>query len=186
MNRILPPADTDLRVFRDPASVAVVGATADPAKWGCWLAKGALAGRHRREVYLVNRSGVEILGRASHRALGELPATPELVALCVPPAHIGAVVDEALALGTRGFLGITAGVPDEAAIARRITDAGARLVGMNSLGIYDSSTELRLAWGEFTPGPIAVISQSGQLGSEIAILAARAGLGVSRFVSIGN
>ena len=186
MNRTLPPADTDLRVFRDPASVAVVGATADPAKWGYWLAKGALAGRHRREVYLVNRSGAEILGEASHRCLGELPATPELVALCVPPAHIGAVVDEALALGARGFLGITAGVPDEAAIARRITDAGARLVGMNSLGIYDSSTELRLAWGDFTPGPIAVISQSGQLGSEIANLAARAGLGVSRFVSIGN
>ena len=186
MNRTHPPADTDLRVFRDPASVAVVGATADPAKWGYWLAKGALAGRHRREVYLVNHSGAEILGRASHRCLGELPATPELVALCVPPAHIGAVVDEALALGARGFLGITAGVPDEAAIARRIIDAGARLVGMNSLGIYDSSTELRLAWGEFTPGSIAVISQSGQFGSEIANLAARAGLGVSRFVSIGN
>ena len=98
MNRLPLLADTDLRVFRDPASVAVVGATADPAKWGCWLAKGA-GSRHRREVYLVNRSGVEILGRASHRALGELPATPELVALCVPPAHIGAVVDEALALG---------------------------------------------------------------------------------------
>ena len=186
MNRTHPPADTDLRVFRDPASVAVVGATAGQAKWGYWLAKGALAGRHRREVYLVNRSGAEILGEASHRCLGELPATPELVALCVPPAHIGAVVDEALALGARGFLGITAGVPDEAAIARRITDAGARLVGMNSLGIYDSSTELRLAWGDFTPGPIAVISQSGQLGSEIANLAARAGLGISRFVSIGN
>ena len=75
MNRTHPPADTDLRVFRDPASVAVVGATAGQAKWGYWLAKGALAGRHRREVYLVNRSGAEILGEASHRCLGELPAT---------------------------------------------------------------------------------------------------------------
>ena len=187
MDRTTPPVShAGLHVFRDPASVAVVGASSDPAKWGYWLAEGALAGRHRREVYLVNRSRGEILGRASHRTLGELPATPELVALCVPPPHIGAVVDEALALGVRGFLGITAGVPDEAAIARRIVDAGARLVGMNSLGIYDSSTDLRLAWGRFTPGSIAVISQSGQLGSEIATLAARAGLGVSRFVSIGN
>ncbi|MGF6888427.1 acyl-CoA synthetase (NDP forming) [Nocardia sp. GAS34] len=181
-----PQTDTDLRVFRDPASVAVVGATSDPAKWGYWLAKGALRGGDRREVYLVNRSRAEILGEASHSSLGELPSAPELVALCVPPHHIGSVVDEGLALGVRGFLGITAGVPDERAIARRIADAGARVVGMNSLGIYDSSTDLQLAWGQFTPGPIAVISQSGQLGSEIAILAARAGLGVSRFVSIGN
>jgi hypothetical protein len=32
MNRTHPPADTDLRVFRDPASVAVVGATAGQAR----------------------------------------------------------------------------------------------------------------------------------------------------------
>ena len=31
-----------------------------------------------------------------------------------------------------------------------------------------------------------MVSQSGQVGSEIALLAARAGLGISRFVSIGN
>ncbi|MET4611619.1 acyl-CoA synthetase (NDP forming) [Rhodococcus sp. PvR044] len=181
-----PTTDTDLRVFTDPSSVAVVGATADPAKWGYWLATGALSGRHRRRVYLVNRSGAEIHGESSHAGLHELPDAPELVALCVPPHHVGAVVDEALALGARGFLGITAGVPDERAIAERIRAAGARLVGMNSLGIYDSTTELRLAWGQFTPGPIAVISQSGQVGSEIALLAARAELGVSRFISIGN
>jgi len=57
---------------------------------------------------------------------------------------------------------------------------------MNSLGLYDASTDLQLAWGSFTPGAIAVVSQSGQLGSEIANLAARSGLGISRFVSIGN
>ena len=38
----------------DPVSVAVVGASGNPAKWGYWLAKGALAGRGRRAVHLVN------------------------------------------------------------------------------------------------------------------------------------
>ncbi|MBU3066675.1 acetate--CoA ligase family protein [Nocardia sp. NEAU-G5] len=181
-----PTTDSDLRVFCDPASVAVVGSTADPAKWGYWLAKGALSGRHRRQVYLVNRSRAEILGEASHADLGELPTVPELVALCVPGPHVSTVVDQALALGVRGFLGITSGVPDEPGIAKRIRAAGARLVGMNSLGLYDAAHELCLAWGQFTAGPIAVVSQSGQVGSEIALLAARSGLGVSRFVSIGN
>ncbi|WP_137724149.1 acetate--CoA ligase family protein [Prescottella subtropica] len=175
-----------LDVFRDPASVAVVGASADPAKWGYWLARGALTGRDRRDVYLVNRGGGTLLGAPAHRSLTDLPGVPELVALCVPPAAVGAVVDEALTLGVRGFLGITAGVPDEDAIADRIRAAGARLVGMNSLGLVDTSTDLQLAWGGFTAGHIAIVSQSGQLGSEIAGLAARAGMGVSRFVSIGN
>ena len=180
------PTDTRLRVFSDPASVAVVGSTADPAKWGYWLARGALSGRHRRQVYLVNRDRAEILGESSYADLGELPAVPELVVLCVPGPNIGGVVDHALALGVRGFLGITSGVQDEPAVAARIRAAGARLVGMNSLGLHDAANDLHLAWGQFTAGPIAVVSQSGQVGSEIALLAARAGLGVSRFVSIGN
>ncbi|MDG3014005.1 acetate--CoA ligase family protein [Speluncibacter jeojiensis] len=175
-----------LSMFRDPASVAVVGASDDPAKWGYWLARGALLGRDRREVFLVNRGGGTVLGAPAYRTLSELPTAPELVALCVPPASVGGVVDEALALGGRGFLGITAGVPDEDAIAGRIRAAGARLVGMNSLGIVDAGTDLQLAWGGFASGDIAIVSQSGQLGSEIAGLAARAGMGISRFVSIGN
>lgn len=180
------PVRTDLSVFRDPASVAVVGASANPAKWGYWLAAGALAGEHRREVHLVNSRATEVLGRACASSLSELERAPELVALCVPPAHIGAVVDEALALGTRGFLGITAGVPREAELAARIRSAGARLIGANSLGLVDSGTQLQLAWGSFMPGPVAIVSQSGQLGSEIAQLGQRVGLGVSRFISIGN
>ncbi|WP_182358751.1 acetate--CoA ligase family protein [Tomitella gaofuii] len=175
-----------LRAFRDPASVAVVGASDDPAKWGYWLAQGALKGRDRREVHLVNRGGGTVLGEPAYPSLSDLPAVPELVALCVPPAAVPAVVDEALAMGVRGFLGITAGVADEPAIAARIRAAGARIVGMNSLGIFDASTDLQLAWGHFAPGGIAVISQSGQLGSEIAGLAERAGMGISRFISIGN
>lgn len=181
-----PRPGSGLTVFHDPASVAVVGASADPAKWGHWLARGALRGAHRRDVYLVNASGRPVLDTETHASLGDLPAVPELVALCVPAAHVGAIVDEGLALGVRGFLGITAGVPDEATLAGRVRAAGARLIGMNSLGLYDAGTDLHLAWGDFAPGAIAVVSQSGQLGSEIAILAARAGLGISRFYSIGN
>ncbi|MGW7434083.1 acetate--CoA ligase family protein [Streptomyces sp. NPDC054861] len=177
--------DDGLAVFRDPASVAVVGASADPAKWGHWLARGALDGTHRRAVHLVTHSGGEILGHPCATSLRVLPDVPELVAFCVPATEVPAVVDEALALGVRGLLGITAGVPDAPALAARVTAAGARLIGPGSLGLFDSSSSLRIAWGDFAPGPLAVISQSGQVGSELALLARRAGLGISRFVSVG-
>ena len=180
------PLDRTLRMFRDPRSVAVVGASADESKWGYWLALGALRGSHRRRVELVNRRAGTLFGRPATASLGELSETPELVALCVPGPHVAEVVEEGLALGVRGFLGITAGVPREAELAARIRAAGARLLGANSLGLYDADTELELAWGRFTPGPLAIVSQSGQLGSELAIRGARLGLGVSRFVSIGN
>ncbi|MEP7091819.1 MAG: acetate--CoA ligase family protein, partial [Nocardioidaceae bacterium] len=172
--------------FRTPASVAVVGASDDHAKWGYWLARGALGGRHRRAVYLVNSSSSTVQGETSYPNVTALPEVPELVVLCVPPRFIEGVVNESLARGVKAFLGITAGVTHEQRVGAAIRAAGARIVGPNSLGLYDASTELQLAWGNFTPGPLAIVSQSGQLGSEIAILGERAGLGVSRFISVGN
>ena len=177
---------SSLDPFREPASVAVVGASDDQSKWGYWLARGALAGRHRRKVYLVNRSSPAVQGETSYPSVSVLPEPPELLVLCVPPAFVESVVEEALERGVRAFLAITAGVPHEGRLRSRIVEAGGRIIGPNSLGLYDSSVELQLAWGHFTPGSLAIVSQSGQLGSEIANLAARAGLGVSRFVSIGN
>jgi predicted CoA-binding protein len=76
--------ERDLRPLFEPRSVAVVGASNDPAKWGQWLARGALRGEHRRSVFLVNRSGAEVLGRPTIRSLEELPEPPELVVLAVP------------------------------------------------------------------------------------------------------
>jgi acyl-CoA synthetase (NDP forming) len=176
----------DLTPFRDPASVAVVGASDNRSKWGYWLAAGALTGAHRRRIDLVNRNGGTVCGHPCVTSLGSLETPPELVALCVPAEHVPRVVDEGLELGVKGFLGITAGVANEPELAQRIREAGARLIGANSLGLVDMETDLRLAWGTFTPGPLAILSQSGQVGSELALLGARHGLGISRFVSLGN
>ncbi|MFF4596668.1 acetate--CoA ligase family protein [Amycolatopsis sp. NPDC001319] len=173
--------------FLDPASIAVVGATDDRAKWGYWLATGALRGAHRRAVWLVNRQARPLFGRDSHRSVETVPQVPELVVLCVPAPHVKPVVAQALERGSRAFLAITAGLgADEPELARMLRDADAHLLGPNSLGLYDADADLQLAWGNFTPGPLAIVSQSGQLGLEIATLAARSGLGVSRFYSVGN
>lgn len=181
-----------LEQFRDPAAVTVVGASTDPAKWGHWLARGALRGRHRRTVHLVNARGGVIEGHPAVRALADIEGELGLVVLCVPATAVPAVVREALGRGARAFLCITAGLglalgeAGEDELLAEVRRTGARMIGPNCLGIYDAETDLQLAWGEFTPGRLGIVSQSGQLGSEIADLAAARGLGVSRFVSVGN
>src|SRR5438552_3345998 len=57
-----PVMTTDLAVFSDPTSVAVVGASDDPAKWGYWLAYGALQAGHRRRISFVNSRSTSVLG----------------------------------------------------------------------------------------------------------------------------
>ena len=184
----------DVRPLFDPRSVAVVGASSDPAKWGHWIARGAVSGAHRRDVYLVNRNGGEIVGRNAYRALDELPSAPELVVVAVPAAGLEGAVEAALEAGARAIVAITAGFGElgnegkarEDAMAARVREAGAVLLGPNCLGVYDAAAELDLGANDLTPGPIGVISQSGNLALEISLLAADYGLGVSRFASLGN
>ncbi|HUN35925.1 MAG TPA: acetate--CoA ligase family protein [Trebonia sp.] len=175
-----------LAAFRDPASVAVVGASDDAAKWGHWLARGALEGERRRRVYLVNTRARQVLDRNCFPSLTALPEVPELVAVAVPAAGLVGCVREAAGLGVPGLLAVTAGIDDDRPIRDALARSQARLIGPNCLGIYDASAGLALAWGRFVPGTIAVVSQSGQLGLEIAHLAEQAGLGISRFVSVGS
>jgi acyl-CoA synthetase (NDP forming) len=176
----------------NPASVAVVGASEDPRKWGNWLAQGALRGEARRPAYLVNHRATTILGRPAYRSLQELPETPELVVVAVPGPAIAAAVDDALEVGARALVVISAGAGGEersdhdALLAQRVRDAGAVLLGPNCLGVLDSGQRLELVPNPLPAGPIGLISQSGNLALELGLMAAPDGLGFSRFASLGN
>jgi acyl-CoA synthetase (NDP forming) len=184
----------DLRPLFDPRSVAIVGASNDPLKWGYGLSRGALRGAHRRAVYLVNRNGGEVQGVPAHRSLEELPEAPELVVVAVPEPAFEDTVDAALESGARAIVGITAGLGEvgpegrarEAAVAARVRAAGALLLGPNCLGVFDAGAELDVGWNELPRGAIGLISQSGNLALELALLAEDYDLGFSRFASLGN
>ena len=191
-------AARDLRAIFDPASVAVVGASNDPSKWGNGLARALLIGKARRTVFFVNSKADDVLGHPTHRSLQDLPHAPELVVVAVPASGAEAAVADAIDVGARGIIVISAGFSEmggdgrrrEAAMTDMVRRAGATLIGPNCLGVVDTSTDLQVAWlpehESFAPGAVAIISQSGSVGREIGGLATRAGIGVSRFVSVGN
>src|SRR6266536_1574717 len=158
----------DLDPLFAPRSVAIVGASDDPAKWGNWLGRGALRGEHRRPVYLVNRNGGSVLGRPAYASLLDLPGQPELVVVAVPAAAFEQTVDDALAAGASALVGITAGLGElgadalvrERALVDRVRAAGAMLLGPNCLGVFDAGSDLGLASNEFPSGSIGLVSQS--------------------------
>jgi acetate---CoA ligase (ADP-forming) len=184
----------DLRPLFEPESVAVLGASNDPSKWGHWLARGALRGADRRTVYLVNRNGGEIFGHEAHRSMADLPGPAELVILTLPSAVFEEAVDASLAAGAKAIVTISAGLGEmgpegkerEEAVVARVREAGAVLLGPNCLGVFDAAAEIDLASNAFEPGEIGLVSQSGNLAIEIGLLAADVGLGISRFASLGN
>ncbi len=183
-----------LAALFNPTSLAIVGASEDPAKWGNWLAHNALRGAHRRTVYLVNRRGGTIAGQPVYASVRELPEPPEMVVLAVPATSVETAIDEALAAGSRVLVAITAGFGElggdgperQARMVAKVRTAGARLLGPNCMGVSDAGAELFVASSAAETGPIGLISQSGNLGIELGILLGRERLGFSRFVSVGN
>jgi acetate---CoA ligase (ADP-forming) len=188
-----PPA-RDLKPLFDPRSLAILGASATPTKWGYWLARSALKGVTRRSVYLVNRGGKDILGQRTYPSLADVPQPVDLVVISIGAAGFEQAVDDSLAAGARAIVAITAGLGEtgrdgraiERAVTEKVRAAGAVLVGPNCLGVADTVSKLDLASSEFGPGSIGLISQSGNLGIELALIATEAGVGFSRFVSVGN
>lgn len=188
-----PPA-RDLTPLFDPRSLAILGASATPSKWGYWLARSALKGVTRRRIFLVNRGGKDILGQRTYTSLADVPQPVDLVVISIGAAGFEQAVDDALAAGARAIVAITAGLGEtgrdgravERAVTEKVRAAGALLVGPNCLGVADTVSKLDLASSEFAPGSIGLISQSGNLGIELALIATEAGLGFSRFVSVGN
>ncbi|MEU6281654.1 acetate--CoA ligase family protein [Streptomyces sp. NPDC047028] len=184
----------DLSALFDPVSVAVVGASDDPAKYGHAIAVQALRATGRRPVHLVNRRGGTILGRTAAPSLGAIGEPVDLAVVAVPASGFEDAVDEALRCGARAIVAITAGFAEtgtagrarQHAVAERVRAAGAVMVGPNCLGIADNTTDLFLASDTFTPGGIALLSQSGNLALELQLRFRPHGLGFSRFVSLGN
>ena len=184
----------DLRALFDPASIAVVGASADPAKWGNAVALQALRGAELHTISLVNRRGGEVLGHPCVTSVAALEAPVDLAVIAVPEAGFEEAVDGVLAKGARAIVAITAGLGEageagrtrQAALIRRVHEAGAVLVGPNCLGVVDNHTATYLSSNAFRPGGVALLSQSGNLAIEVDRLFAARGLGISRFVSLGN
>lgn len=195
---VIPPPDParrdTLRYLFSPQSVAVVGASDDPAKWGNWLSRGALRGAHRRSVYLVNPNRSMILGERAWTRVSDIPGGVELAVLAVPAPFILSAAKDALNAGAKALVAIAAGFsesgPSGSAVERELVDAvrkrGAVLLGPNCLGLFDASSDLYLTSNDLPAGPVALISQSGNLALELGALAGEVGLGFSRFASVGN
>ncbi len=121
-----PPAVRRQQILRGTRSVAVVGASPNPARASNFVTTYLLASTGY-DVYLVNPNATEILGRPVYPALADLPVVPDLIDVFRRPADLPAVLDEVLALdGVRTFW-LQFGLFDEA-VAARAEAAGLEVV----------------------------------------------------------
>lgn len=122
-----PPAWRRQQILRDTRTVAVVGASPNPARASNFVATYLLASTGF-EVYFVNPNAPEILGRPVYTSLADLPVVPDLVDVFRRPEDLDGVLDEVLALDpTPSTFWLQFGLFDEE-LARRAEAAGLTVV----------------------------------------------------------
>ncbi|MFC8796332.1 CoA-binding protein [Promicromonospora sp. NPDC057138] len=95
-----PSAQERLRILRSTTSIAVVGASANPARASYFVATYLLSSSPY-DVYFVNPRATEILGHPVYPSLADLPVVPDLVDVFRRHEDLPSVLDETLAVGAR-------------------------------------------------------------------------------------
>jgi acyl-CoA synthetase (NDP forming) len=187
-------------LFR-PRSVVVYGASTDPNKLSGrpldYLKKFNYAGA----LSAVNPNREVVQGIPSYRSIDEVPGPIDLVIIVVPADSVAEAVERCAEMGAgaaivfaSGFAeGGGDGVERQNAIAAAAAKAGMRLLGPNCLGSFAAQTRAFATFStafddgsERPESPIALVTQSGAVGTFTYTLMNSLGLGVRYFANTGN
>ena len=188
----------DLNGFFKPTSVAIVGASRNPAKVGHVILKNLIDGGYKGLIFPINPEADNILGYRVYSSLSKVSDSIDLAVIAVPAELVLETIDECHKKKIREVLIITAGFGEvgntalELKLKAKLDAYGMRCIGVNCLGIFDAYHKFdtlflpRYRLTRPKPGGISFICQSGAIGSAILDIASTSGYTFSKFVSYGN
>ena len=188
--------ERDWRGLFDPASVAVVGASNFPGKWGFNMPLIMLGGGYRGRLLMVNPRERSVLGHPTFPSLRDIGEPVDLAVIAVPARAVLEVVDDAAAAGIRNAIIVSSnfsetvrpGRGSSVELVERADAAGITIVGPNTMGVFSSTSRLCALGAPVFPRPggVSFISQSGNLGVQLLTTGRRQGIGFARFIGSGN
>ncbi|MFW5862292.1 MAG: acetate--CoA ligase family protein [Spirochaetota bacterium] len=192
------PRTDYMEQFFNPASVAVIGASAGEGKIGNVIMDSLVNHQFKGKVYPINPNREELMGVPCYPDLDSLPETPELVVVVVDLNRMPDIMDNMHRLGIHNALIVSGGGKElggeradlEKEISRKSREYNIRLIGPNCIGSYDGNSRFDSFFHSHErllrppSGNMGFLTQSGTWGC--AFLEEARIAGVSRMVSYGN
>ena len=185
----------DFNNFFNPRSVAIIGASNNKSKVGYALLYNLLATGDAK-IFPINPKEREILDTLCYSSVSEVPEEIDLAVIAVPAKIVPQILRECGEKKIPFAVVISAGFKEigesGAELGREITEIAKEhniwLLGPNCLGVIDMHSGLNATFGVNNPakGGIALLSQSGALGTAMLDWAKDQAIGLSKFVSLGN
>lgn len=191
---------TDLKNKLDkmfyPASVAVVGASEVPVKWGNLILTSILGWAYKGKVFPVNPKQDMILGIKSYPSLTAIPEEVDCAVLVIPAPNIPSAMRECAAKGILSVVIISSGFREMGEEGARLEneiitiarESGIVFIGPNTMGIASAHHcfEALPTSTAANPGGLAMISQSGNIGLQVIKWIAQKEIGLSLYAGTGN
>jgi acetyltransferase len=179
-----------------PKSIAVIGASTSPGKVGYNILSNIISGGFEGEIYPVNPTVTELLGKKCYPSLKDIPLPVDCAVIVIKRDMVIPVLKECGEKGVQGVITITAGFKEtgeegkklQLEIAHIVRQYNITMLGPNCLGLINPWHKMNASFGQALgePGSIACISQSGALITAIQDMAASNKIGFSLLASLGN
>ncbi len=183
------------RLF-NPKSIAMIGASGTPIKWGFIVLLNILKEGFKGSVYPVNPKLKTILGVPCYPSLQAIPGPVDLAIITTPASTVSALIDECGRKGVDNVVVITSGFSEtgpegtrmEQEIVAKVRGYGMNLVGPNTMGLFSAGSNLHALMPPVVPlhGGLSMFSQSGNVGVQMLYWGNNKGIGFEKFVSSGN
>ncbi len=184
-----------LNEFFNPKSIAIIGASRTPGKIGYTILEN-LKNSFNGKIYPINPNAKEILGLTTYPSVLNVKEKIDLAIVVVPAEIVKNVVKECVKKKIKAIVIISSGFSEigekerELELKKICKGKKTRIIGPNCIGIYKKDLDMI-----FFPkdklkrppeGSISFITQSGAFGSILLDIMANEGVGISKFISIGN
>jgi acetate---CoA ligase (ADP-forming) len=189
----------DLNYILSPKSVAVIGASDNPAKVGHVIMQNYLDIGFSGGLYPININSEEkIMGLPAYKKIGDVKKPIDLAVISIPAEYVPATIDECGKSGVKGIVIVSSGFAEvgnmalEDKLEKAIKKWNIPTIGPNCLGVMDprarNDTLFLPTYKIDRPkvGTVSFASQSGSVGSSILDLISGEGFGLSKFISYGN
>ncbi|HVF65604.1 MAG TPA: acetate--CoA ligase family protein, partial [Casimicrobiaceae bacterium] len=184
----------DMNRIMKPDAVAVIGASSEDGKIGNSVMKNLINGGYQGQIYPINPSAGEIMGRKAYKSVKDVPGDIDVAVFAIPAKFVAQALKEVGEKKIPGAVLIPSGFAETGNVEgqKEIQEIGrkygVRLMGPNIYGFYYTWKNLCATFctAYDVKGHAALSSQSGGIGMAIIGFSRSATMGVSAIVGLGN
>jgi acetyl coenzyme A synthetase (ADP forming)-like protein len=195
--RYRPPEDqvlASMKRIMQPASLAVIGASAEDGKIGNSVMKNLINGGYKGKIYPIHPKATEIMGYQAYKSVKDVPGTIDTAVFAIPAKLVAGALIECGEKKIAGAVLIPSGFAETGNMdgQQELVEIGRkyniRLMGPNIYGFYYTPANLCATFctAYDVKGSAALSSQSGGIGMAIIGFSRSAKMGVSAIVGLGN